>query len=368
MVFLEWRRDSRALYYVEGKEGSYNVKAVSLAGAVTAITSGPQTLLLSSVSRDGVAVGTVSTAHQPPEIVRLNLRDGSERRVLTAINEPLLRDVQLGRVEEIRYDSTDDTKVQGWIVYPPDFEPSRKYPLMLAIHGGPEGMYEAAFDFAFQEMAAAGYVVLYTNPRGSTGYGADFVRPIYDAYPGRVDFQDLMSGVDAVVKRGFIDTQRLYVQGCSGGGTLTAWVVTQTDRFAGAAAQCTIVNNISMAGSTDMVGWWFNHFKKPFWEDPTSWLATSSIMHVGKVKTPTLVMVGENDLRTPVAQSTEFFSALKLVHVPTKLLLFRGEGHGTTHLPSNMMRTQLYMREWFGKWRRVVENGKPVWRERPAAE
>ena len=360
--YLHWAKDGKSLYYVTGREGANGVYTVSLNGAVRAVTSGSRSIELASVSDDDIAVGTLTTAVRPADIVRLSLPGSKDLRTLTAVNEDVLADVQLGKVEEIWYDSSDNTKVQGWIVYPPDFDPSKKYPLLLNIHGGPEGMYAGTFNFDFQDMAAHGYVVLYTNPRGSTGYGGTFARAIYNAYPGRFDYQDLMSGVDKVVGRGFIDPERMYVEGCSGGGTLTAWVVTQTDRFAGAAALCPIVNMISFAGATDIPGWAFNRYEKPFWEDPTAWLASSSIMHINHVKTPTLVMVGELDSRTPVDQSEELYTALKMVNVPTTLILLKDEWHGTTSKPSNMLRTQLYVRKWFGGWRRVMEDGKPTWR------
>ncbi len=361
--YLEWAANGRSINYVVAKEGALNLHSVSLSGEVKSFTTGMQVLTLSSTSRSGVAVGTTTTALKPPDVVRLNVKDGRDLRVLTTVNDDVLGNVQLGRVEEIWYDSTDNTKVQGWIVYPPSFNPSRKYPLLLSIHGGPEAMYEGVFQFPFQDMAAQGYVVVYTNPRGSSGYGGAFARAIYDDYPGRRDFEDLMHGVDTAVGRGFVDTERMYVQGCSGGGVLTAWTVVQTDRFAGAASMCTVVDWISMAGTADIAAWVFNRYKKPFWEDPTQWLATSTMMRIDKARTPTLVMVGEKDIRTPVGQSEELYTGLKMVNVPTKLILFKNEWHGTYTIPSNMLRTQLYLRKWYSQWRRVTEGGRPTWRD-----
>ncbi len=362
VAYMTWGTNGQAVYYVVADKGTHNLFSVSMSGEVKAVTRGAQGLSLSSVSQGGVAAGTLTSAYKAGDVVRLNLQDGRDLRTLTAVNDDVLEDVQLGRVEEIWYDSTDNTKVQGWIVYPPGFSAGKKYPLILDIHGGPEGMYEGNFSFPYQDFAANGYVVVYTNPRGSTGYGGAFAQAIYNAYPGRVDFEDLMHGVDTAVGRGFVDTERMYVQGCSGGGTLTAWVVTQTDRFAGATALCTIVNMISFANSADIPSWAFNRYKKPYWEDPSAWLASSSIMQINKVKTPTLVMVGEKDIRTPVGQSEELFTGLKMVNVPTKLILFKNEWHGTYRNPSNMLRTQLYLRKWYGEWRRVTEGGTPVWR------
>jgi dipeptidyl aminopeptidase/acylaminoacyl peptidase len=366
--FLRWNHSGDTLYYVVEEKGSNNVHAVSLSGHIRSITRGAHSVSLASVSSKGTAVGTLTSAHKPPDVVRFQLEDGRGLRTLTAINDDVLSGIRLGRVEEIWYASSDETRVQGWIVYPPEFTPGKKYPLILDIHGGPEAMYNGNFGFANQDMAAQGYIVLYTNPRGSTGYGAAFAHAVYDAYPGRADYDDLMSGVDAVVKRGFIDEQRMYVQGCSGGGTLTAWVVTNTDRFAAAAALCPVVNQISFAGTTDIPGWAFNRYRKPFWEDPTSWLASSSIMRIKRVKTPTLVMVGNQDARTPVGQSEEFYTGLKMVGVPTKLVLFDGEGHTTHQKPSNMLRTQLYLRKWYAEWRRELDAGNPRWRNLASPE
>ncbi len=361
--FMKWADNGKSLYYIVSKQGSHHLHNVSLSGQVKQITEGARSFGIASVSDKGVAVGTLTDAYNPAEVVSFNLANGRNLQTLTAVNKEVLGDIQLGKVEEIWYDSTDNTRVQGWVVYPPNFDASKRYPLILYIHGGPEGMYNGNFNFTYQDMAAQGYVVLYTNPRGSTGYGGAFTQAIYDAYPGRFDYDDLMHGVDTVVGRGFVDTERLYIQGCSGGGTLTAWVVANTDRFAGAAALCPIVNMISFAGSSDVNGWAFNRYKKPFWEDPTAWLESSSIMRINKVKTPTLVMVGEHDIRTPVPQSEELYTALKILDVPTKLILFKDEWHGTSSKPSNMYRTQLYLRKWYDQWRRVEEGGKAYWRE-----
>ena len=242
----------------------------------------------------------------------------------------------------------DGLRIQGWIVKPADFDASRKYPLMLEIHGGPHAMYNVGFSFARQEHVANGYVLLYTNPRGSTGYGSAFGNAIKNAYPGK-DFDDLMAGVDTVIQRGYVDTKRLYVFGCSGGGVLTAWIVGHTDRFAAASSNCPVINWMSFVGTTDSPGWYRN-FAKPFWEDPSEYLKRSPIMYVGNVKTPTILMTGVQDLRTPMPQTEEFYEALKFRKVPTAMIRFNNEWHGTSSTPSNFLRTQLYMRSWFERW------------------
>ena len=230
--------------------------------------------------------------------------------------------------------------MQGWLIKPANFEAGKKYPMVLWIHGGPWSMYSTAWNWAFQNFAAQGYAVLYTNPRGSTGYGQDFVNGIQYSYPGK-DYDDLMAGVDTVVGRGYIDANRMYVGGCSGGGVLSSWVIGHTTRFAAAAVRCPVTNWMSMAGQTDVPLFIDNFYDKPFWEDPAPWLKTSPLMYVKNVKTATLLMTGELDLRTPMPQSEEFYSALKRLNVPTELLRFAGEYHGTSSKPSNFIRTQL---------------------------
>jgi dipeptidyl aminopeptidase/acylaminoacyl peptidase len=191
---------------------------------------------------------------------------------------------------------------------------------------------------------------LYTNPRGSTGYGSAFGNAIKNAYPSK-DYDDLMAGVDAVLAKGFVDPQNMFVTGCSGGGVLTAWIVGHTDRFAAASANCPVTDWLSFVGTTDGASWYYNFEKLP-WEDPTEHLRRSPLTYVGRVKTPTMLMTGVNDLRTPMPQTEQFYSALKLRGVPTAMIRFNDEWHGTTSNPSNFMRTQLYLRYWFDKYKR----------------
>ncbi|MEK7381366.1 MAG: prolyl oligopeptidase family serine peptidase [Gemmatimonadota bacterium] len=221
----------------------------------------------------------------------------------------------------------------------------------MEIHGGPHGTYNVGFNNFFQWFAAAGYLLLYTNPRGSTGYGTDFGNAIERAYPS-VDYDDLMAAVDTVVGRGIVDQKRMYVGGCSGGGVLSSWVIGHTDRFAAAAVRCPVSNWLSFVGHADVPLFTQNFFDRPFWEDPAPWLRQSSLMHVGKVTTPTVVMTGVLDQRTPMPQSEEFYAALAMRGVPAALLRFEGEWHGTMSKPSNAMRTFLYMDSWYQKYTR----------------
>jgi dipeptidyl aminopeptidase/acylaminoacyl peptidase len=347
---IRWAPDGSGLYFTAQDRGSSNVwfAAAGGAGAPRQVTQGVHMLSLSSIDRALNAVGTRSDPDEPGDVVRYSLRGPQRLAKLTDVNADVLGNKRLGAVEEVWYTSSGGTRVQGWIVKPPAFDPTKKYPLIMEIHGGPHGMYGVGFSYMFQNFAANGYVVLYTNPRGSTGYGTAFGNAIERAYPS-VDYDDLMAGVDTVVARGYVDTQRMYVGGCSGGGVLSSWVIGHTTRFAGAAVRCPVINWISMAGQTDIPLFTFNFFDAPFWEKPEQWLKQSSLMYVGNVKTPTLVMTGELDLRTPMPQSEEYYAALKMRGVETVLLRFNGEYHGTSSRPSNFMRTLLYMMSWYQK-------------------
>jgi dipeptidyl aminopeptidase/acylaminoacyl peptidase len=349
---LVWAPDGSGVYFSVGDQGTSNAYFASVGGAVRKLTNGVHMLSLGSTARKAaVAAGLRSGPKEPADVVRIDLRGGGFTQ-LTRVNDDLLARIKLGDVEEIRYTSSGGTRVHGWIVKPPGFNASRKYPLLMEIHGGPHGMYNVAFNPMFQNFAANGYVVIYTNPRGSTGYGSAFGNAIENAYPS-VDYDDLIAGVDAVIAKGFVDTTRMYVGGCSGGGVLSSWVIGHTNRFAAAAVRCPVINWMSMAGQTDIPLFTHNFFAKPFWEDPAPWLKYSPLMYVGNVTTPTLVMTGELDMRTPMAQSEEYYAALKMRGVPSALLRFEGENHGTGFRPSNWMRTQLYMMAWYQKWRRT---------------
>ena len=348
---LKWSPDGSGVYFDAEDRGSRNVQFAALTGGVKSITTGTHVLTFDSVSNDLVAAGTSADFDHPQDIVRYSLKGAGAIAKLTDVNGDVLAGKQLAKIEEVWYTSSGNTKVQGWIVKPPSFDASKKYPLILEIHGGPFSMYNVAFNWMFENFAANNYVVLYTNPRGSTGYGSAFSNGIDHNYPGP-DYDDLMAGVDTVIGKGYIDTSRMYVSGCSGGGVLSSWVIGHTDRFAAAAVRCPVIDWISMAGHTDIPLFTYSFFKKPFWEDPSDWLAHSSVMSVGKVTTPTLLMTGVLDRRTPMPQTEEYYAALKVKGVPSKLLQFNEEYHGTGTKPSNYIRTQLYMMSWFSKYTR----------------
>ena len=361
---VSWVPDGSGIYFTVQDHGLSNLSFVGLTGGVKPVTSGEHMLTSFALApRAGAAlvgVGIRSSYKQPADIVRIALRGSGVKAgdltQLTRVNEDLLARIKLGDVEHVTYTSTSGTKVDGWIVKPPNFDPAKKYPLIMEIHGGPHGMYNVAFNYQFQNFAANNFVVLYTNPRGSTGYGSAFGNAIMHAYPS-VDYDDLMAGVDTVVARGYVDTRAMYVGGCSGGGVLSSWVIGHTNRFAAAAVRCPVINWMSFAGQSDVPLFTYNFFDKPFWEAPEQWLKQSPLMYVGNVTTPTVVMTGELDRRTPMPQSEEYYAALKMRGVPTALLRFEGEFHGTGSKPSNFMRTQLYMMSWYNKWKRAPSGG-----------
>lgn len=349
---LLWDSNSQGLYFTAEDVGYVHIFYQSLAGNLRRITDGAQIASLNSIdAKRRIGVGVRSDAASPGDVHLIRLSGSPELKRLTEINADLLSGKTLGEQEEIWFTASDGNRAHGWLIKPPNFDAKKRYPMIMEIHGGPFAMYRGTFNFMYQLFAANGYVVLYTNPRGSTGYGEAFSQGIDRAYPS-VDYLDLMAAVDAAVAKGYVDGNRLYVGGCSGGGVLSSWMISHTDRFAAAAVRCPVTNWLSMAGTTDIPGFTHSFFDKPFWEDPTNWLNHSPLMHVGKVNTPTIVMTGELDARTPMAQSEEYYAALKMRGVPSKLVRFHDEFHGTGSKPSNWLRTTLYMMDWYKRWDR----------------
>lgn len=353
-INLHWTADGSGVYFDADDHGARNVQLAAINGGVRLVTNGKHMLTMDSVSKDMVAAGTMTDSDHPAEVVRYGLRAPTALTQLSNVNAGLLARKRLANTEEINYTSSGNTKVQGWIVKPPDFDNTKKYPLILEIHGGPYGNFNVGFNYMWQNFAANNFVVLYVNPRGSTGYGTAFSGAINHNYPGP-DYDDLMAGVDAVISKGFVDTSRMYVSGCSGGGILSSWVIGHTDRFAAAAVRCPVIDWLSLAGDTDIPLFTYSFFQKPFWEDPSDWLSHSPLMYVGNVSTPTLLMTAVLDRRTPMPQTEEYYAALKKRGIPVKLLQFEGEYHGTVSKPSNFIRTQLYMMSWFNEHTRSAD-------------
>ena len=260
----------------------------------------------------------------------------------------MLGEIKLGEVEEIWCKAPDGLDIQGWLMKPAEFEPGKKYPMLLWIHGGPVAMYTVRWSWTWQNFAADGYAVLWINPRGSTGYGQDFVNGINYLYPGK-DFDDLMAGVDAAIAKGFIDEDNLFVTGSSGGGVLTAWIVGHTDRFRAAVSQRPVINWHSFVGTTDGAGW-YRRFRTYPWDDPDEYAARSPLHYVENVTTPTMLLSGVEDLRTPIGQAEEFYRALKILKKETLHVKLPDEYHGSRSIYHRLL-TQLYVKAWFEKYR-----------------
>lgn len=342
---LHWSSDGSGVFFTMQEKGTANLYFLPLNGAPRKVTEGTHVLSQPSLARTGDIAAVRSSFHEPASLVHIR---GSAVTKILDVNEDVLAERALGEVEEMWWDGSDGFKIQGWLVKPVGFDPKKKYPMVLYIHGGPWSMYSVAFNWAWQNFAANGYAVLYSNPRGSTGYGQEFVNGIHHAYPGK-DYDDLMAGVDAALKKGFIDERNLFVCGGSGGGVLTAWIVGHTNRFRAAVSMRPVINWHSFVGTTDGP-MWYDQFRKKPWEDPMEYALRSPLHYVANVTTPTMVMTGEADLRTPISQSEEYYRALKLLKKETLLVRVPEEFHGWRR-PSHQLMQQLYLLAWFEKYR-----------------
>ncbi|MGA2374820.1 MAG: S9 family peptidase [Candidatus Sulfotelmatobacter sp.] len=349
---LYWSRDGRWLFDIVEKQGrSPIVRVDTKSGAVSEITRGDEAVLDFSVSPDaGTMVALISSPVMIGDLFAV-ASDGTQTRI-TDFNRKLWSRLNLTSPEEINYKSFDGKNIQGWIQKPPDFDPQKKYPLILDIHGGPHAAYGWVFDDEFQWMAAKGYVVLYPNPRGSTSYGQEFGNIIQYHYPGD-DYRDLMIGVDEVLKRGYVDPKKLGVTGGSGGGVLTDWTITHTDRFAAAVSQRDISNWASWWYTADFTLFQPNWFKAPPFEDPQDYNNRSAITFVKDIHTPVLFVLGESDFRTPQDSGGEqLFRALKYMKRPTAMVVFPRETHELSRSgePWHRIERLEYIVGWFDKW------------------
>jgi dipeptidyl aminopeptidase/acylaminoacyl peptidase len=350
---VQWAPDSKGVYFVADEKGHTGLyfmplggKSSRLASGLGAGRSGSGGGSTVSVAANGHLAFLTQSVHLPGDVTVM--RPGGSPQVVTSVNSDLLTDRELGAVEEIWYQSAKDKRnIQGWIVKPPGFDPARKYPLILEIHGGPFANYGPRFDLEKQMMAASGYVVLYTNPRGSTSYGEEFANLIHHAYPGD-DFFDLNSGVDAMLAKGYIDPERLYVTGGSGGGVLTCWMIGRTTRFRAAVTIYPVINWYSWLLTSD-IGPWIGKYWFPArpWDDPQHYEKRSLLSVVKNVKTPTMVLTGEADWRTPISDSEQYYQALRMLGVESVLVRVPDEPHGIQVRPSHHIAKMLYILSWF---------------------
>ncbi|KHK93623.1 alpha/beta hydrolase family protein [Novosphingobium malaysiense] len=354
---LEWA-GSNAIYIKYDDRGATKVARVTLNGSIKPVAEGltagahfdrPYTGGEFSVSNGGKVAYTSGTATEPAD---LWVTSGGSAKRLTDLNGNWIDAKAMAPVRKLPVTAPDGRPIDAWLVTPPGLKPGEKAPLILEIHGGPNAAYGPSFSTDDQLYAAHGYAVLYTNPRGSTSYGEEFANLIDRAYPG-TDYEDLMAAVDAAIADGVADPDNLFVTGGSGGGVLTAWIVGKTNRFKAAATQKPVINWTSEALTMDATPftsrYWFD--KKP-WEDPMEYWRRSPLSLVGNVETPTLVVVGSDDYRTPDSESEQYYAALQIRGVPTAMVKVPDASHGgIAARPSQAAAKASAILAWFDKYR-----------------
>lgn len=354
----QWDSRGRGIYFLYDKEGRTHLARLDLVtNAIATLAedvggtyiSRPYASGSFTVAAWGSFAYTMTAPDFPADVAS---GDGRRTRRLTRLNDDLLPFRSLGRVEsfwtESRFDQRD---IQAWIVLPPGFDPGKRWPMILEIHGGPYANYGPRFSAEMQLYAAAGYIVVYANPRGSTSYGAEFAGLIDKNYPGE-DYDDLMSVVDAVVGRGYVDPDRLFITGGSGGGVLTAWTVGKTDRFRAAAVVKPVINWSSFVLTADNYPFFFYRywFGAPPWEEPEDYWRRSPLSLVGNVTTPTMVLSGEDDFRTPMSEAEQYYQALRLNKVDSVLVRVPGAAHNIAARPTQLMATVANILAWFERY------------------
>ena len=356
---IQWASDSRSIFFRYDEEGNSKLGNITLDGDFAEVAANLGSSSIGrpygggsySIADNGRFAIPLGSTTRPAELAVGHFPTRMAIRQITDLNKEFLKTRKLGETTEFWVDSSiDGFEVQGWVITPPDFDPDEKYPMILEIHGGPHTNYGNRFTPELQLMASQGYVVVYTNPRGSTSYSSEFASYINHNYPSQ-DHDDLMDAVDYVVEQGYVDEDRLYITGGSGGGVLTAWAIGKTDQFRAAVVAKPVINWYSFALTADnypfFSKYWFT--EKP-WDDPMQYLERSPISLVGNVTTPTMVMVGEYDYRTPVAESEQYYTALKLQGVDASFVKISDAAHSIASKPSNLIRKVAYIVGWFEKY------------------
>jgi len=348
-----WHR----LYVQYDDEGDTKLAFVPLAGDLRKLADHlgglaidrPSSVAQFTVARDGRFAFTRAGPDHPADLATGKANTPIVR--VTNLTDHIWAKRKAATVEQIWFTSSfDQRRIQGWITKPADFDPRKKYPLILEIHGGPFDNYGARFSADYQLYAADGFVVLSTNPRGSTSYGEEFGNLINHDYPDH-DYDDLMSGVDAVIARGYVSPDSLFVTGGSGGGVLTAWIVGHTQRFRAAVAAKPVVNWESGVLTSDMLPYAARYlFGKMPWEDPELYRRRSPLTYVANVTTPTMVITGEEDFRAPSSEAEQFYGALKLRKVPAAMLRIPGASHSLDAKASTLIARAMYTIGWFDKY------------------
>ena len=356
---LQWAADSQSIFFRFDDEGDSRVGNMQLNGDYSTIASNLGSSSIGrpygggsySVAENGRFAIPLGSTVRPTELATGHFPTRMEIQQLTNINDELNKSRAFGETTEFWVDSSvDDYRTHGWIITPPDFDPNNTYPMILEIHGGPHTNYGPRFTPELQLMASKGYVVVYTNPRGSTSYGEEFGAYINQNYPSE-DHDDLMDAVDYVLEQGYVDEDKLFITGGSGGGVLTAWAIGMTDRFAAAVVSKPVINWFSFALTADNYPfysqYWFNEYP---WDDPMQYFDRAPISLVGNVTTPTMLLTGEEDYRTPMAESEQYYNALKKQGVEASLVRIPDTPHLIVTRPSNLIRKAAYITGWFDRY------------------
>ena len=357
---IHWDASSNGLYFSYDQKGNGKIGYISTDGnwQKVADNRGGTTLGrpygsgMFSISNKGKIAYTFTRPSHPADIA-ITDKKGTNWRRLTNLNHYLFDQKKPARVEEIWYKSSVDGRdLQGWIVYPPEYTADKQYPFMVENHGGPILNYGDRFSIEMQLYAAAGYIVFYPNPRGSTSYGEAFANTLVNNYPGE-DYNDVMDGVDACIAKGIAHEDQLYVTGGSAGGIMSAWMIGKNNRFEAAVVVKPVMNWISkLLVADNYYGYANSRYPGQVWENPMNYWKFSPISLVGNVETPTMVMVGMNDLRTPPSEAKQLYHALKLRKIPTVLVEIPEASHGIANRPSNLMTKVAHIIAWFERYRK----------------
>ena len=356
---ISWDTSGKGLYFTYDDKGNSKIAHITLNGKITKLADDMGGTTLGrpyasgsySISNNGIIVYTKSRPEYPAELAVINPKQKTPK-LITDLNADVLDQRELGKVEEVWYKSSVDGRdVQGWIMKPPFYDSSKKYPLLVENHGGPILNYGDRFTAEIQLYAAEGYVVFYPNPRGSTSYGEEFGNLLYNNYPGD-DYNDVMDGVDYLVEKGVVDNNKLYVTGGSAGGIMTAWMIGKNNRFKAAVVAKPVMNWISKTLVADnYYGYANSRYPGQPWENFETYWKFSPISLVGNIETPTMVMVGMDDLRTPPSEAKQLYHALKLRKIETVLVEIPGASHGIASKPSNLISKVAHTLAWFRKYK-----------------
>jgi dipeptidyl aminopeptidase/acylaminoacyl peptidase len=354
---LMWASDSKSIYYAYDERGIRKIGRATIKGKLSSVIAG---LGGTTIGRPYLSGGfhalnniiafTHGTSDRPANVAMII---DDQIKILTNLNEDILAHRELGTVNEIKYQSSfDGQEIQGWYITPPDFDPAKKYPLILEIHGGPHLAYGPYFSAELQIMAAAGYVVFYDNYRGSLSYGEDFALLLQYKYSSKEDFADHMSGIDSLIELGFVDDTNLFIAGGSAGGIATAYAVGLTDRFNAAVAAKPVINWLSKPLTADsMVGQIYHQFPGPPWEHLEHYWKRSPLSLMGNVTTPTMLLTGEDDRRTPISETEQFYQALRLRGIDSAMVRLPDTSHGIASRPSRLITKVDHILAWFERYK-----------------